>query len=498
MQIHCTIIPIKTSILLSTAIALLFPLFLVAQKFDKNFHIYILLGQSNMAGRGKITPQYEKIQHERVFMLSKENKWEIAKHPLHFDKPKVAGVGPGLSFGIAMAEANKAVTIGLVPCSVGGTAISRWEPGAYDEATKTHPYDDALARIKEAMKYGPIKGILWHQGEADSKEKNASVYIDRLTALIQRLRKECGDPKLPIVVGQLAHYKSNYEYINNVLPELSSKVKNTILVSSEGLWHGGDGTHFDSPSATELGRRFANGMLQLQGYPSVQKEYIIGKNYTSPIDKNGWEVLFNGNNPNIRWRSIDGDSFPTESWTISDKLLKSIAKAKRKDIITREMFSNFELELEVKLTDSANSGIKYIVAPLKNEKGNTILNGPEYQLIDDCKHNWVTDNKNPTSSTGAAYLLYAPNPKDKNWKCQDWNRIKIIVKGQNIEHWLNGKKIVSYTRGSEDFRKKVAATKFREYENSPIQYGESEWGYILLQHHGDEASFRNIKIRRLK
>lgn len=133
---------------------------------DSNFHIYILMGQSNMAGRGEITKKYEKRGHERLLMLDKNNQWVQAKHPLHFDKPKVAGVGPGLSFGIAMAKkARPGVRTGLVPCAVGGTSIDRWQPGAFDKVTGTYPWNDALLRIREAMKYGKIKGVLWHQGD---------------------------------------------------------------------------------------------------------------------------------------------------------------------------------------------------------------------------------------------------------------------------------------------------------------------------------------------
>src|SRR5699024_4647057 len=138
-----------------------------AQQPDKEKHIYILMGQSNMAGRGEITGQYAEQKHPRVMMLDQTGEWIAAKHQVHFDKPKVTGVGPGLGFGISMAEANPDVTIGLVPCAVGGTPIGKWAPGAYDKATDTHPYDDAEQRIRKAMETGKVKGIIWHQGEGD-------------------------------------------------------------------------------------------------------------------------------------------------------------------------------------------------------------------------------------------------------------------------------------------------------------------------------------------
>src|SRR5690606_22650149 len=132
---------------------------------------------SNMAGRGKVTGWYAKQQHPRVAMLNQAGEWVMATHPLHFDKPTMAGVGPGLSFGMAMAEATPDAIIGLVPCAVGGTPIATWSPGAYDQNTDTHPYDDAEQRIRQAMETGTVKGIIWHQGEGDSNEKSAQVYL---------------------------------------------------------------------------------------------------------------------------------------------------------------------------------------------------------------------------------------------------------------------------------------------------------------------------------
>jgi hypothetical protein len=225
--------------------------------------IYLLMGQSNMAGRGAVTDEYKDLQHARVLMLNANNEWVLAKHPLHFDKPKVAGVGPGLSFGAALADIFPKDTIYLVPCAVGGTSIAKWEPGAFDKSTNTHPYDDALLRIKEAMKLGKINGAIWLQGESDSNPKSATVYLEKLTELIGRVRLETNNPNLPFVIGELGQYRDNYKLINEVLHQVPQKIKFTNYVTSEGLTHKGDTTHFDSPSATTYGTRFANGMLKL-------------------------------------------------------------------------------------------------------------------------------------------------------------------------------------------------------------------------------------------
>lgn len=469
--------------------------FLAFSQPDKNVHVYILMGQSNMAGRGKITEEYKNQQHPRVIMLDKGNNWIVAKHPVHFDKPRAAGVGPGLSFGMAMAEANPNVTIALVPSAVGGTPISRWLPGALDPVTGAHPYDDAVLRIKEAMRKGVIKGIIWHQGEGDASEKGSKTYVDKLAALIERVRKEIGDPKLPFVVGELARYRPNYQFINRELPNLTTKVPYTTIVSSEGLWHKGDGTHFDSPSASEFGRRFADGMLSLQNEKGKLKK--VKGNSVSLSDKEkreGWELLFDGKNPNIKWRRIKGDAFPTDGWVVENNTLILLPGRKGGDIITREQFSDFELVLDYKLADSANTGIKYFVSELTTNKGRTQLSGPEFQLIDDYKNESVSDNKSPETSTGSLYLLYAPKNKVLN-KPREWNQAKIVAKGKSVEHWINGKKVLSYERGSDEFHKLIADTKFKEYITP---YGEADMGYILLQDHKDKAYFKNIKIKRLK
>jgi hypothetical protein len=234
------------------------------QKPDPDFHLYILIGQSNMAGRGVITDEFKTQGHPNLYMLSQQNLWIIAKNPLHFDKPKVDGVGPGMMFGIQMAEANPKNKIGLIPCAVGGTAIESWTPGGYDKATNTHPYDDAIIRIKEAMKSGVIKGVVWHQGEANSNLEKSKIYLPQLAELIGRIRKLTGNPKLPVVVGELGRYKENYQFINQELVKLPATVKFTAVASSERLIHKGDQIHFDGTSANEMGKRMAAKMIEFQ------------------------------------------------------------------------------------------------------------------------------------------------------------------------------------------------------------------------------------------
>src|SRR5260221_2981432 len=235
------------------------------QQPDPNFELYILAGQSNMSGRGYMTDEFKNEGDSRVYVLNKDNKWVLAKHPLHFDQSYV-GVGPGLTFGIVMAKAstNPKIRIGLIPCAVGGTPIEHWMPGAYDAATKTHPYDDAVERIKIAMQYGVIKGVIWHQGEANKYPERVKIYLAQLKELIERFRTLTNNPKLPFVAGELGRFRPEFSGFNDELTKLPAMVPYTAVATAENLTHRGDTVHFDSPSADEFGKRYAKKMLQVQ------------------------------------------------------------------------------------------------------------------------------------------------------------------------------------------------------------------------------------------
>jgi carbohydrate esterase-like sialic acid-specific acetylesterase len=230
---------------------------------DSSFHLYLLVGQSNMAGRGEITLHHRDLTYPGIYMLDRTRAWLPARHPLHFDKP-VAGVGPGLSFAKAMRDATPADRLGLVPCAVGGTSIDSWVPGGYDSATKTHPYDDAVARIRIARQAGVFKGIIWHQGESDSKPAKAALYLEKLKTLVERLRKETGSSVMPFVAGELGGFRPVYKNINNELQKLPRAVPHSALATSAGLDHKGDSTHFNAAAADEMGKRMAARMIILQ------------------------------------------------------------------------------------------------------------------------------------------------------------------------------------------------------------------------------------------
>ena len=230
------------------------------------FQLFLLVGQSNMAGRGVVEAQ-DKVADPRVLMLSKEGKWVPAMDPLHFDKP-AAGVGLGKTFGKLIADANPGVTIGLIPCAVGGSPIDSWQPGVFYPPTKSHPWDDTVKRVEIAMKAGTIQGILWHQGESDSKPDLAESYAAKLHDLVKRLRELVKAPDVPFIAGQMgkfaeAPWSAEKVIVDKAHQHVATKVPHAAFVSAEGLNHKGDKVHFDSAAYRELGKRYAEAYLKM-------------------------------------------------------------------------------------------------------------------------------------------------------------------------------------------------------------------------------------------
>jgi hypothetical protein len=198
----------------------------------------------------------------------------------------------------------------------------------------------------------------------------------------------------------------------------------------------------------------------------------------------GWKLLFDGKTTE-GWRKYRGTKVG-DAWQIVDgALVLDTSKGKKGgDIITVEEYGNFELIFDWKIAKGGNSGVMYRVT-----EGNDApyMSGPEYQLLDNRGH---ADGKSPLTSAGSAYGVYAPL-KDKTRPVGDWNHSKIFVKGLHVEHWLNGEKLLSYDVGSDDWTKRVKASKWKDVPT----YGRAMKGHIDLQDHGDVISFRNIKIR---
>lgn len=233
----------------------------------EHFHLYLLAGQSNMAGRGQVE-ESDTIPHPRVLALTKEGSWAAATAPVHWDK-SVAGTGLGRSFALALVEADPNVVIGLIPAACGGSAISSWVPGGYHDQTKSHPWDDAVQRTRRAMQDGTLKGILWHQGESDSQPKRSAVYQKRLTELISRFRTEFQNPQLPFLIGQLGQFPERpwtdaRQQVDAAHRAVAASVPFATFVSSDDLTCNPDKVHFDSQSLRTFGKRYAAALRDLQ------------------------------------------------------------------------------------------------------------------------------------------------------------------------------------------------------------------------------------------
>lgn len=229
------------------------------------FHLYLLIGQSNMAGRGALDSPPAPVT-PRVLKFTKDQTWAPAVEPLHFDKT-IAGVGLGASFAAVLAEADPNVTIGLIPCAVGGTPLSRWQKGG-------DLYQQALERAQAAMRDGTLRGILWHQGEGDAgSEETAQSYGERLAKMVTDLRRDLQTPSVPFVAGELGQFlkrekkdgkPSFWPVVNEQLHTLPERIAGVAIVSSADLTHKGDDVHFDTKSLREFGRRYAKAMQELQ------------------------------------------------------------------------------------------------------------------------------------------------------------------------------------------------------------------------------------------
>jgi hypothetical protein len=226
----------------------------------EKLHIYLLMGQSNMAGRGKVEA-IDRRQDARILAFNRDNRWSMASEPLHWDKPEIAGVGPGLSFARTMAEKNPDITIGLVPCAFGDTPLSRWEKGS-------DLYKATVERAKAAAEFGTLKGVLWHQGEGDANATGAPTYGTRLTKMISDFRHDVGQYQLPFVVGELGEFCVNRSdaharTINIALQGVPRKMPVSACVSAKNLKDGGDVLHFDAASQREFGKRYAEAIIIL-------------------------------------------------------------------------------------------------------------------------------------------------------------------------------------------------------------------------------------------
>ncbi|MCO7124605.1 sialate O-acetylesterase [Sporolactobacillus shoreicorticis] len=216
---------------------------------------FLLIGQSNMAGRG-FKHEVPPIYNERIMML-RNGRWQMMTEPIHFDRP-VAGVGLAASFAEAWCKDHAGEKIGLIPCAEGGSSIDEW---SLDGTLFRHAINEA----KFAMEDSELAGILWHQGESDSQDGKYKVYYEKLSRIFNGIRRELSVPDSPFIIGGLGNYLGKvafgaggveYQLINDELQKYAQDNGNCYYATAEGLTSNPDGIHLNAMSQRLFGIRY--------------------------------------------------------------------------------------------------------------------------------------------------------------------------------------------------------------------------------------------------
>ncbi len=237
--------------------------------------VYILAGQSNMAGRGKVEP-LDTIPDSRIFTINKEGKLILAKEPLHFYEPTMTGLDCGLSFGKELLKhVPDSISILVIPTAVGGSSIGQWiNDSTFRNVTLLTNFKE---KIEIGKKYGTIKGILWHQGENDATaQETIEIYDKQLQKLFSLFRNEINKSELPILIGELGSFSKtddNWQAINSKIEKYIKTDTNSYLIKTNDLKDKGDKIHFNSEGQREIGKRFAKKYIEIEGKPAHNSVY---------------------------------------------------------------------------------------------------------------------------------------------------------------------------------------------------------------------------------
>jgi hypothetical protein len=232
-----------------------------------SIYVFIMAGQSNMAGRGFVEPQ-DTIPDPRILTIDSSMNWIYAKEPLHFYEPSMTGLDCGMSFARALLpHISEGFSIVIIPTAVGGSSIEQW---LYNE---THRNVELLENFRSktafAAGYGKIVAILWHQGESNASREKTPIYTERLDSLFGIFRTIAGNDSLPIIMGELGSFaipeekQQRWDTLNAAIHFFAEGDSNITVVSAKGLDHKGDYVHFDGASQRKLGKRFAEKFIEL-------------------------------------------------------------------------------------------------------------------------------------------------------------------------------------------------------------------------------------------
>jgi Carbohydrate esterase, sialic acid-specific acetylesterase len=226
--------------------------------------VFIMAGQSNMAGRGIVEPE-DTISDKRIFSINKDGQIIIAKEPIHFYEPERTGLDCGLTFAKTLiTKIPDNVSILIIPTAIGGSSIRQWLGDSVFRNVKL--FSNFLSKVEIAKQNGIIKGILWHQGESDANEKNIPPYKERLHLLFSKFRSAIGNSELPVLLGELGSFSNNpadFNLINKAMHDYAAEDKNSAVISTKDLKDKGDHLHFDSKGQRMMGKRFAKAYLSM-------------------------------------------------------------------------------------------------------------------------------------------------------------------------------------------------------------------------------------------
>lgn len=218
-------------------------------------HSFLMIGQSNMAGRG-FPSEVEPISSSRLWVL-RNGRWQPMYVPVNGDRT-FSGICLAESFALRYSQLHD-VDVGLIPCADGGTSMDQWAPGDV-------LFDHAVMQARLAMRSSMLCGILWHQGESDCAPDRAAVYEDKLCSMLEQMRETLGQKNLPVVAGLLGDYLAdspwpdenlkNYHQINEALEQAMHRIPNAAIARAEELTCNPDGLHFDARSLREFGLRY--------------------------------------------------------------------------------------------------------------------------------------------------------------------------------------------------------------------------------------------------
>lgn len=352
-------------------------------------------------------------------------------------------------------------------------------------------YDKAKNRV-----YG-------YQVEADAKERawSGGIYDESRRGWLYPLSLNPG-ARSAFKLGQYNHYR--IEVIGNEIKTWVNDVPVAYLVDDmDESGYIGLQVHNILDVKEHEGRKTYFKNIKVQAEDLKPKAFDKGHFVVSTVDntltdyekKEGWKLLFNGHNSD-GWIGTNQKSFPEKGWVIKDGELTILESDGSEsltygDIVTKDQFSAFDLSFQFKLSEGANSGVKYFVTLKEENSGSAI--GLEYQILDDKKHPDAKKGKNGNRTLSSLYDLITAN-KQYTRKSGDWNQGRIVVYPNNhVEHYLNGTKVLEYDRGSETFKNMVSESKYKDWVN----FGEAKKGHILLQDHGNQVSFKSIKIKKL-